>query len=219
MEDFRQWTWAASRERWVQESIGKPPHEELDHKVHPYCHRNPSSLPPPGYQHALPGTVLRSRDVEVAFSGLIRLRATATQLLYRTMDMNSKPEAAVTTVMVLAGMAPGQTSPLLSYQSAIDAVTSRCFPSYALQQRTKAISSAAVHFGGKRRKGLSVSVPTRRPTGCGAHRLTRYCVSRSPGCLSSAHRCPRGWRPHLILRPGPAHGWQARHEPVDLGVV
>ena len=46
--------------------------------------------------------MLRSRDVELAFLGLIPQPITATQLLYRTTDMNGKPEATVTTVIVPA---------------------------------------------------------------------------------------------------------------------
>src|SRR5271165_6137627 len=118
------------------EWIGKPPHEELDRKARPLLpSEDPFYLPPPGYQHALPGTVLRSRDVELAFFGLIPLRATATQLLYRTTDMNGKPEATATTVIVPADVASGQTCPLLSYQCAIDAVPPPCFPSFALLRR------------------------------------------------------------------------------------
>ena len=165
------------------EWIGKPPHEELDRKVRPLLpSEDPFYQPPPGYQHALPGTVLRSRDVEVAFFGLIRLRATATQLLYRTMDMNGKPEAAVTTVIVPAGVAPGQTCPLLSYQCAIDAVTSRCFPSYALRRHAKAIGAVPqfdflLDSAALARAWRSRYPTTKAPTGCGAHRTNLATAS------------------------------------------
>ena len=108
------------------EWIGKPPHEELDRRARPLLpSEDPFYQPPPGYRHALPGTVLRSRDVELAYFGLIPQRVTATQLLYRTTDTNGKPEAAVTTVVVPADVARGQVCPLLSYQCAIDSVSSR----------------------------------------------------------------------------------------------
>ena len=124
------------------EWIGKPPHEELQRKVRPLLPSDdPFYAPPPGFQHAAPGTVLRSRDVELAFLGLIPQPITATQLLYRTTDLNGDPEATVTTVIVPAEVAPGQTFPLLSYQCAIDAISSRCFPSYALRRRAKALGS------------------------------------------------------------------------------
>jgi hypothetical protein len=122
--------------------IGRPPHEELQRKVRPLLPTDdPFYHPPPGYQHAEPGTVLRSREVELAFLGLIPQPIKAVQLLYRTMNMNGEPEATATTVIVPAQLAPGQTCPLLSYQCAIDAMTSRCFPSYALRRRAKALGS------------------------------------------------------------------------------
>ena len=73
--------------------------------------KDPFYDPPPGYQHALPGTVLRSRDVELAFLGLIPQRVMATQLLYRTTDMNGEPEATVTTVIVPADVTPQRPCP------------------------------------------------------------------------------------------------------------
>jgi Secretory lipase len=124
------------------EWIGRPEHEELQRKVRPLLPSDdPFYQPPAGFQHAEPGTVLRSRDVELAFLGLIPQPMTATQLLYRTTDMNGAPEATATTVIVPAELAPGQTCPLLSYQCAIDAMSSRCFPSYALRRRAKALGS------------------------------------------------------------------------------
>ena len=126
------------------EWAGRSPHEELQPKVRPLLPSDdPFYQPPPGYQHAQPGTVLRSRDVELAFMGLIPQPVNAIQLLYRTMDMNGDPEAAATTVIVPAGLAAGQTCPVLSYQCAIDAMTSRCFPSYALRRRAKALGSVS----------------------------------------------------------------------------
>ncbi|MEY8016602.1 lipase family protein [Mycobacterium servetii] len=124
------------------EWIGRPPHEELQRSVRPLLPSDdPFYQPPLGYQHAQPGTVLRSRDVELALLGLIPQAVNAVQLLYRTMDLNGEPEAAATTVIVPAELAPGQTCPLLSYQCAIDAVSSRCFPSYALRRRARALGS------------------------------------------------------------------------------
>jgi alpha-beta hydrolase superfamily lysophospholipase len=146
------------------EWIARPPHEELQRKVRPLL---PSDDPfyqaPPGYQHAEPGTVLRSRDVELAFLGLIPQSIRAIQLLYRTMDMNGQPEAAVTTVIVPAELDSEQPCPLLSYQCAIDAVSSRCFPSYALRRRAKALGSLSqfelVLVTAALAEGWAVSVP------------------------------------------------------------
>ncbi|MGO9380607.1 MAG: lipase family protein [Mycobacterium sp.] len=124
------------------EWIGRPQHEELQRKVRPLLPSDdPFFQPPPGFQHAEPGTVLRSREVELAFLGVIPQPVKAVQLLYRTMDMNGEPEATATTVIVPAELAPEQPCPLLSYQCAIDAMSSRCFPSYALRRRAKALGS------------------------------------------------------------------------------
>jgi hypothetical protein len=146
------------------EWIGRPPHEELQRKVRPLLPRDdPFYQPPRGFQHAEPGTVLRSRDVELAFLGLIRQPIKATQLLYRTVDLNGEPEATVTTVIVPAELAEGQTCPLVSYQCAIDAVSSRCFPSYALRRRAKALGSLAqlelLLIAAAVAEGWAVSVP------------------------------------------------------------
>ncbi|EUA08778.1 putative triacylglycerol lipase domain protein [Mycobacterium xenopi 4042] len=57
------------------EWIARPPHEKLRRKERPPLPSDdPFYQPPPGFQHALPGTVLRSRDVELAFLGLIPQR-------------------------------------------------------------------------------------------------------------------------------------------------
>jgi hypothetical protein len=130
----------ASGAQW----LARPPHEELQRKLRPLLPSDdPFYQPPPGYQHAAPGTVLRTRDVELAFLGLIPQPVKATQLLYRTMDMHGAPEATVTTVIVPANLDAEQSCPLLSYQCAIDAMSSRCFPSYALRRKAKALGSLA----------------------------------------------------------------------------
>ena len=125
----------ARRPEW----IGRAPHEEFGEGRRPILPaKDPFYEPPAGFQHAVPGTVLRSRDVEMGFLGLIRQRVRATQLLYRTTDRHGQPEACVTTVLVPAAHSPRQARHVVSYQCAIDAVTSRCFPSYALRHRARA---------------------------------------------------------------------------------
>ncbi len=146
------------------EWIARPPHEELQRKVRPLLPSDdPFYQPPLGYQHAEPGTVLRSRDVELAFLGMIPQPVKALQLLYRTMDMNGEPEAAATTVIVPAELAPERPCPLLSYQCAIDAMSSRCFPSYALRRRAKALGSVGqfeyLLVAAAVAEGWAVSVP------------------------------------------------------------
>ncbi|PXX09930.1 lipase family protein [Mycolicibacterium moriokaense] len=146
------------------EWIGQPQHEELQRGARPQLPSDdPFYDPPAGFQHANPGTVLRSRDVELAFLGLIPQRITATQLLYRTTDMHGNPEAAATTVIVPAERAPKAVTPVLSYQCAIDAVTSRCFPSYALRRRAVAPGAVAqfefLLIAAAVAEGWAVSVP------------------------------------------------------------
>ncbi|MCV7413629.1 lipase [Mycobacterium florentinum] len=146
------------------EWIGRPLHEELRPKTRPLLPSDdPFYQPPSGFQHAEPGTVLRSRDVELAFLGLIPQSVSAIQLLYRTTDMNGAPEACVTTVLVPGERVVGQNCPLLSYQCAIDAMSSRCFPSYALRRRAKALGSIAqlelFMVAAALAEGWAVSVP------------------------------------------------------------
>ncbi|KLO32924.1 lipase family protein [Mycobacterium haemophilum] len=177
------------------EWIGRALHETLQRKVRPLLPSDdPFYQPPPGYQHATPGTVLRSRDVEVAFLGLIPQPFTATQLLYRTMDMNGKPEATVTTVILPAEFAPGQTCPLLSYQCAIDAMSSRCFPSYALRRKAKALGSLTqfelLMIIAALAEGWAISVPDHEgPHGLwGAPYEPGYCVLDGIRAVLSSER-------------------------------
>lgn len=124
------------------EWIGRAPHEKLERGARPLLpDEDPFYAPPAGYEHAEPGTVLKSREVELGFLGLIPQRVKATQLLYRTTDHNGLPQATVTTVLIPTGHTPAQVRNIVSYQCAIDAVASRCFPSYALRRRAKAVGS------------------------------------------------------------------------------
>ncbi|MBI3692450.1 MAG: lipase [Mycolicibacterium aromaticivorans] len=124
------------------EWIGRAPHEELERGAHPQLPADdPFYEPPAGFEHAEPGTVLRSRDVQLGFLGLIPQRVRATQLLYRSTDHNGLPQATVTTVLIPTGHTPHQVRNVVSYQCAIDAVASRCFPSYAMRRHAKAVGS------------------------------------------------------------------------------
>ena len=146
------------------EWIGSVPHQEIERGARPQLPKDdPFYVPPQGFGHAAPGTVLRSRDVEVAFLGLIPQKFTATQLLYRTTDMNGAPEATVTTVIAPTERGPERVCPVVSYQCAIDAVTSRCFPSYALRRRSLAPGALAQFefflIAAALAEGWAVSVP------------------------------------------------------------
>ena len=130
----------AVRPEW----IGRAPHQNLRSGERPVVpSKDPFYLPPEGFEHAAAGTVLRSRDVELGFLGLIPQRVRATQLLYRTTDLNGQAHATATTVLIPARHAPQQVRHIVSYQCAIDAVTSRCFPSYALRRGARAVGSLA----------------------------------------------------------------------------
>src|SRR5258705_13150039 len=146
------------------EWIGQPQHDALQRGIRPQLPADdPFYDPPAGFQHSHPGMVLRSRDVELAFLGLVRQRITATQLLYRTTDMHGNPEAAATTVIVPAERAPEAVTPVVSYQCAIDAGSSRCFPSYALRRRAVAPGAVAqfelLLIAAAVAEGWAVSVP------------------------------------------------------------
>ena len=146
------------------EWIGHAPHEDVPPRSRPTLpDADPFYQPPLGFEHARPGTVLRSRDVELAFLGLIPQRLAATQLLYRTTDLNGAPQATVTTVIAPTDGASDQPRPIVSYQCAIDAVAARCFPSYALRRGARAVGALAqfefLLVAAALAEGWAVSVP------------------------------------------------------------
>jgi alpha-beta hydrolase superfamily lysophospholipase len=140
------------------------PHQELrrDDPLLP-PDQDPFYRAPAGYQQAEPGDVLRSRTVELGFLGVIGRQVNATQLLYRSTNLDGEPEVAVTTVLLPRRPSPGAVRPLLSYQCAIDAVTPRCFPSYALRRGARPIGafvqSEYLLVAAALAQGWAVSVP------------------------------------------------------------
>ena len=146
------------------EWIGQPHHEPLRPRHRPLVPaKDPFYDPPEGFEHARLGTVLRSRDVELAFLGIIPQKFTATQLLYRTTDFKGEPQAGVTTVVIPAERDPERPLPIMSYQCAIDAIAGRCFPSYALRRGARAIGAVAqfefLLIAAALAEGWAVSVP------------------------------------------------------------
>ncbi|KLO30942.1 lipase [Mycolicibacter heraklionensis] len=146
------------------EWIGQAPHQPLQSGERPLQPaEDPFYEPPAGFQHAVPGTVLRSRDVELAFLGLIPQQLQATQLLYRTVDRNDVPQVTVTTVVVPTDRDRTRPCPIVSYQCAIDAVDGRCFPSFALRRRARAHGSFTqlefVLIAAILSQGWAVSIP------------------------------------------------------------
>ncbi|MEV0686732.1 lipase family protein [Nocardia sp. NPDC050378] len=101
---------------------------------------DPFRIPPLGWETTAPGTILHTRPVTLSLFGVVRQPGTAWQLLYRTTDLDGRPDTTVVTVLVPERDAH-RPDRVLSFQCAIDAVTSRCFPSYALQQGARALGS------------------------------------------------------------------------------
>lgn len=122
---------------------------------------DPFYRPPAGYENTEPGTVLRWREVQLAFLGVVPQRFTATQLLYRTADMADNPLATVTTVLTPSERT--EPCPIVSYQCAIDALAGRCFPSYALRRRARAVGALAqvelLLIAAVLAEGWAVSIP------------------------------------------------------------
>lgn len=151
------------------EWIGQPLHEPLAPNSKPIIPaKDPFYEPPAGYEHARPGTVLRSRDVALAFLGVIPQKFHATQLLYRSTDLNEEPQAAVTTVVAPTERTSDGPTPIVSYQCAIDAVAGRCFPSYALRRGARAVGAVAqfefLLVAAALAEGWAVSVPDHEGT-------------------------------------------------------
>lgn len=144
--------------------IGQPVHEPLKPRTRPLVpNKDPFCEPPAGFEHARPGTVLRSRDVELAFLGVIPQKFTATQLLYRTTGFRGDPQAGITTVVIPAERTSERPLPIVSYQCAIDAIAARCFPSYALRRAAKALGAVAqfefLLIAAALAEGWAVSIP------------------------------------------------------------
>ncbi len=148
----------------ASEVVWLAPHEPLtsgESPAHPA--EDPFYEAPMGFELTHPGTVLRSRDVELGFLGLIPQRVNATQLLYRTTDRLGRAQVTATTVLVPPNHSPGDIRPMLSYQCAIDAVSARCFPSHSLRHRAKLIGCFAqfeyLMIAAALAEGWLVSVP------------------------------------------------------------
>ncbi|MBF6176165.1 lipase family protein [Nocardia blacklockiae] len=142
--------------------------------------QDPFLRPPADLAGHAPGTVLRSRAVRVALFGLVPQQVRAWQLVYRSTDLHGRPEVAITTVLLPAGDDPDTTDrPLLAFQSAIDAVTERCAPSYAL--RLGAVVPGSITqleyllFADALRRGWAVSIADHG--GPGGH----FGAPREPG--------------------------------------
>ncbi|MFI6167925.1 lipase family protein [Nocardia sp. NPDC051052] len=140
---------------------------------------DPFYAPPQALGQLPPGSIVRTREVEIALFGLVPQRISAWQLLYRTCDLDNVPEVAVTTVLLPWGADPAAPRPLVSFQCAIDAVASKCLPSYALRRGARAAGSIPQLelplVASALARGWAVSVPDHGGTG------GRFGVAREPG--------------------------------------
>ena len=152
----------------------------LQRPLHP--DRDPFYRPPAGFESAAPGAILAVRAVRTALFGRIPQRFPAWQLLYRSTDLHGEPTAAATTVLLPADGKPDATRPLVSFQSAIDAVSSTCFPSHALRRGSKNSGSAPQIefplFASALARGWAVSIPDHEGT------AGRWGIPREPGYLA-----------------------------------
>ncbi|MBY6705254.1 lipase [Rhodococcus sp. BP-241] len=127
-----------SIEQYDRDAGGPPETEHWSEGPVTTPERDPFYAAPDGFESAACGDVLRTRPVRIGVFGRVRQRVQAWQLLYRTEDLERVPRVSVTTVLLPAGAVPDATRPLLSYQCAIDAVSGRSFPSYALRLGSRA---------------------------------------------------------------------------------
>lgn len=181
-----------------------PHHVDFGRPVHPcddaFC------VPPKGFETAAPGTVLRSRDVRVAFLGVVPQAVDAYQLLYRTTDFNGAPQTTLTTIIRPRGAQADSTSPVLSYQCAIDAMASSAFPSYVLRRRAKTFGGCTpfeyLLIACALSKGWTVLVPD--------HEGSRgsWGVPREPGyCVLDGIRAAQQFGPAGIGSSAPVALW------------
>lgn len=110
-----------------------------------------------------PGEIIRCRQVELKDYWASQHRTDAWQLLYRSSDLRGVAGVAATTVVLPRRRAGAGHFQLLSFQCAIDAVTSQSFPSYALRKGARSGHTIApFEFLVVRRalaKGWAVSIP------------------------------------------------------------
>lgn len=162
--------------------------------------------PPAGFEAHSPGTVLRAREVRVAFLGRVPLNVSAWQLLYRSSEANRHPEVTVTTVLLPACADPHQPRPILAYQCAIDAVADRHFPSYALRLGANAPwcvpQFELLVIANALRRGWAVSIADHE--GLGGH----FGAPREPGYrVLDGVRAAMGFEPLRLSSAAPVALW------------
>jgi hypothetical protein len=96
-------------------------------------------------QAAQPGDVLRYREMSAKAYYLFPVKGQAWQLMYRSTDHKGRPVAAVTAAL-LPSNAPAKNRKLYVYNTAYDALTLNCAPSYQIAKGT-ALEQALVQSG------------------------------------------------------------------------
>lgn len=153
---------------------------------------------PPGFAEAAPGTVLRSRRVEVGVFGGIRIANRAWQVQYRTADHRGEPQTTVATLVAPVG-ASSHPRPLLSFQCAIDSLSPVSFPSYAMRRGARSYGSATrwelLVIGMALARGWAVVAPDHEGTSgnWGVPRESGYCTL--DGIRAARAFAPFGVRP------------------------
>lgn len=124
---------------------------------------DPFYTPPSGYKSKALGTILKTRQVQVAQYGLLPENvAAAYQILYRTSQWDSTAAVTVATVLIPYNASTSPTQ-LVGYQIAEDAVTTLCAPSYSLQEgylETNYVAELEILFiNSLLAKGITVVTP------------------------------------------------------------
>lgn len=152
------------------------------------------------------GAVIDSRSITA--TGLsVPLPARAWQLKYRTTDNKGKPSATVTTVLVplLPWLGKG-ARPLVSYQTAEDAVSSKCAPSYGLRAGLPGgvnnASAEALVMASALANGWALSVPDYE----GPHSQFLVAKTEAYGVLDGL-RAARNFAPAGISENAPIGLW------------
>lgn len=91
---------------------------------------DPFYTAPAGYAETSPGSILRSRPVQLAAFAALPQKVRAWQVLFRSTNYAGRPTAAVTTLLRPAGARP---KAVVSYQVAEDASAPQCAPSYVMR--------------------------------------------------------------------------------------
>ncbi|WP_068004944.1 lipase family protein [Nocardia pseudobrasiliensis] len=178
---------------------------------------DPFYQPPEDFAAAEPGTILRSRPVQLPF---LPVPAQSWQLLYRTTDLFDQPDVTVTTVILPEGARPDR--PLVSHQLYEDSSGPQCVPSYELQQADAPVTVAGMqmpYYVPELRQGWVVSVPDVEG------RFGHFGVAKEPGYMvldgiRAAQRFgPLGLNPHTKVglagysAGGLSTGWTAQMAP------